>query len=116
MTSTEKQIPFFADFKDVDTTLEAFVTHIARSGAVSKEVYQRDDNSLEQLKLLKAPVKAVYIGSPARLGEKHPTVDIDDKNGNIALIFLEDGTVVYSTPFNLCGFANAGIGVKFKIY
>ena len=90
--------PLVADVKNLDFALDRFQIEVHRNGWVSKEIYEREDKILAQLKLLQAPVKAVYVGSNIRLGVENPTVDRCNEYGNSLLIYLEDGTVLTTFP------------------
>ena len=111
---TIKEAPLVADVKNLDFALDRFQIEVQRNGLVSKEIYEREDKILAQLKLLQAPIKAVYVGSNIRLGVENPTVDRCNEYGNFLLIYLEDGTVLTTFPvlYRYSGILGPQIGLN----
>lgn len=81
------------ELKTVDVEAESQIAvKIHRNGAMSHDTFTRNDDLREMLKLLQAPVKAVYVSS---------VLHDPATGGGLCLIFLKDGTIMDAAPTHL---------------
>ncbi len=104
----------YEEVKDLDTDIvESFEYEAHRNGAACVEAYFKDDNARDNLRVVGAPVKAVYVGCIKPLGQKLEK-PVLQTFGNHALIYLENGEVVESWPISMMLTTDPAIGIQFR--